>query len=70
MDCFLNRVLSRGKVSLERVEDVGGRTPQRKREDSKGPTVPTPGTLMKSLSRKVEWEDGGDLMRLLNRQLN
>ena len=31
-DCFLNRVLSRGNVSLERVE----------------------------------WEDGGDLMRLLN----
>ena len=31
-DCFLNQVLSRGKVSLERIE----------------------------------WEDGGDLMRLLN----
>ena len=35
-DCFLNRVLSRGKVSLERIE----------------------------------WEDGGDLMRLLNRHFN
>ena len=35
-DCFLNRVLSRGKVSLERVE----------------------------------WEDGGDLMRLLNHLFN
>ena len=35
-DCFLNRVLSRGKVSLERIE----------------------------------WEDGGDLMRLLNRLFN
>src|SRR3954470_21968290 len=35
-DCFSNRVLSRGKVSLERIE----------------------------------WEDGGDLMRLLNRHFN
>ena len=35
-DCFLNQVLSRGKVSLERIE----------------------------------WEDGGDLMRLLNRLFN
>ena len=35
-DCFWNWVLSRGKVSLERVE----------------------------------WEDGGDLMRLLNRHFN
>ena len=35
-DCFQNRVLSRGKVSLERIE----------------------------------WEDGGDLMRLLNRHFN
>ena len=35
-DCFLNQVLSRGKVSLERIE----------------------------------WEDGGDLMRLLNRHFN
>lgn len=35
-DCFENQVLSRGKVSLERIE----------------------------------WEDGGDLMRLLNRLFN
>ena len=35
-DCFLNRVLSRGKVSRERIE----------------------------------WEDGGDLMRLLNHLFN
>ena len=35
-DCFLNQVLSRGKVSLERIE----------------------------------WEDGGDLMRLLNHHFN
>ena len=35
-DCFLNQVLSRGKVSLERIE----------------------------------WEDSGDLMRLLNRHFN
>ena len=35
-DCFLNQDLSRGKVSLERIE----------------------------------WEDGGNLMRLLNRLFN
>ena len=36
INCFLNQVLSRGKVSLERIE----------------------------------WEDGGDLIRLLNRHFN
>ena len=48
---------SKKQALAKRVDDVGGRTPQRKLEEQQGPTVPTLGTLIPTYVRlKTEFE--------------
>ena len=58
------------KMHLHRTPKTVGYTSCLRFESNKGLFLESGPFSRKSFSRKVEWEDGGDLMRLLNRHFN